>query len=551
MARTVLFRKLSRLATSALAKRDETLGITRRKFLELATLSAASGVLARCSGPPLADDPGPRVVVVGAGLAGLHCAHRLHQAGVDVTVYEAANRVGGRTFTARGEFPGGLIAELGGELIDSNHVTLHALAEELDIPLDDRFDDEPAVAEVWWIDGAAVPDSTVVEQFTSVADVMLGDLEVADEDEEAFAELDETPLSDYLDRVVPKETYPELHALLTAAYRGEFGLETDRQSALNLVYLIGSDDPEPFRVFGESDERFHAHPGSDTFATRLAASLGERVVLQRRLVALSFENGAYQLDLERADGDVERVRADHVVLALPFSTLRDVDLDVELSDEKRTIIEELAYGTNSKVIGAFRERIWRTEHGASGTVTSDREFQLVWDSSTGQSGEHGILTNFLGGETGVAVGDVDPEEWYEGVVEELEAVFPGIEETYVSGSARRMHWPSAPNAKGSYSCYAPGQWSFWSLEGQREGNLHFCGEHTSPDFQGWMEGAAESGAFAAAEVLNDIGVALPEALHALLEDKLPQPTWELSSVRLGPLTRRRALVAKAAAASRR
>ncbi|MFO7178872.1 MAG: FAD-dependent oxidoreductase, partial [Pseudomonadota bacterium] len=189
--------------------------MTRRKFLELGALSAASGVLMHCSGPPLVDDPGPRVVVVGAGLAGLHCAYRLHRAGVDVTVYEAANRVGGRTFTARGEFPGGQIAELGGELIDSNHLILHALADELGIPLDDRFEDAPSVAEVWWIDGAAVPDSTIVEQFTNVADVMLGDLEAADEDEAAFAELDETPLSEYLDRVVPKETYPELHALLT------------------------------------------------------------------------------------------------------------------------------------------------------------------------------------------------------------------------------------------------------------------------------------------------------------------------------------------------
>lgn len=525
--------------------------MTRRKFLELGALSAASGVLMHCSGPPLVDDPGPRVVVVGAGLAGLHCAYRLHRAGVDVTVYEAANRVGGRTFTARGEFPGGQIAELGGELIDSNHLILHALADELGIPLDDRFEDAPSVAEVWWIDGAAVPDSTIVEQFTNVADVMLGDLEAADEDEAAFAELDETPLSEYLDRVVPKETYPELHALLTTAYRGEFGLETNRQSALNLVYLIGSDDPEPFRVFGESDERFHAHPGSDAFATRLAEPLGERVILQHRLVALSFENGAYRLELERKDGEVVRVRADHVVLAIPFSTLRDVDLDVALSDEKRTIIEELAYGTNSKVMGAFKERVWRTVHDASGAVTSDREFQQVWDSSIGQSGEHGILTNFLGGDAGVAVGDVDPEEWYAGVVRELEAVFPGIEEAYVSGSARRMHWPSAPNAKGSYTCYAPGQWSFWSLEGRREGNLHFCGEHTSPDFQGWMEGAAESGAFAAAEVLNDLGLPLPEALHALLEEKLPQPTWGLANVRLGPLTRRRALLAKAAAAARR
>ena len=55
---------------------------------------------------------------------------------------------------------------------------------------------------------------------------------------------------------------------------------------------------------------------------------------------------------------------------------------------------------------------------------------------------------------------------------------------YVSGSGT---WQNG------YTCYRPGQWSFWPLEGEREGSLHFCGEHTSPDFQGWMEGAAETG----------------------------------------------------------
>jgi hypothetical protein len=107
-----------------------------------------------------------------------------------------------------------------------------------------------------------------------------------------------------------------------------------------------------------------------------------------------------------------------------------------------------------------------------------------------------------------------------------------------------MHWLSYRYARGSYTCYQPGQWSFWQLEGKREGNLHFCGEHTSADFQGWMEGAAETGAFVAAEILNDLGVAYPEALAALLSEKLPQPTWELESVPSGEkslLARRRAL----------
>src|SRR5689334_14337336 len=111
MARTRLFGKLRRIASRALWERRETGRqrdgqqpvLTRRQLtLGTAQLLAATG-LAACSGE---DDSGDslrreRVAVVGAGIAGLHCAYRLQQSGVDVTVYEAANRVGGRMFTAR------------------------------------------------------------------------------------------------------------------------------------------------------------------------------------------------------------------------------------------------------------------------------------------------------------------------------------------------------------------------------------------------------------------------------------------------------------------
>jgi monoamine oxidase len=126
----------------------------------------------------------------------------------------------------------------------------------------------------------------------------------------------------------------------------------------------------------------------------------------------------------------------------------------------------------------------------------------------------------LGGQAGVEVGDVDPEQYYTGLLDDLDFLFPGTKAAYLSGTARRMHWPSHEHTRGSYTCYKPGQWSFWEQEGLREGNLHFCGEHTSADFQGWMEGGAETGAFVAAEVLSDLGLEPSEELSRLLAAKL-------------------------------
>lgn len=198
-----------------------------------------------------------------------------------------------------------------------------------------------------------------------------------------------------------------------------------------------------------------------------------------------------------------------------------------LSEDKRTIIADLGYGTNAKVIGGFSERVWQTMHGASGSVTADLPSQQFWDTSIGQEGESGIITNYLGGQQGLASGDVaDAETWWNDVVRaDLETILPGTANAYVAGSAVRMHWPSYPHNLGSYSCYRPGQWAYYGIEGAREGNLHFCGEHTSLEFQGYMEGAAETGMLAAMAILMAMQIE-PSPVHrymAARKLRVPHP----------------------------
>lgn len=486
------------------------------------------------------------VAIIGGGMAGLHCAYRLQEAKVAFTVYEASKRVGGRMYTDRESFAP-QVAELGGEFIDSEHTTLHTLAEELEIELDDREADLGAdtVRDLWWIDGKAVPDDVVVEQFSAVAP-MIADLVErldVDEDEDLYAELDAQSLSDWLDENIPAETYPELHAILRSAYRGEYGLEIASQSSLNLIYLIGADEPDPFRIFGDSDERYHTHKGNQTFIDELESRVDEDSVVREYKLVKASGQGPFTLEFETPKGS-KKVSATHLVFALPFSLLRDVDLSkLELPDDKRQMIDELGYGTNAKLIGAFSSRVWRTEHDASGSVTTDADFQQCWDTSTGQAGEQGILTNFLGGKAGNDADAAEPDALYSEFVGGLNAAFAGVDEAYVKDSAVRMHWPSFAFSKGSYACYKPGQWAFWSLEGEAAGQVYFCGEHTSLEFQGYMEGAAETGARAAGEILEALDIT-PSAVHqALLELRRDLPLRAASGV---PkiLTRKRALRAR-------
>ncbi len=537
--------------TSVQVSRAEALE-NRRAFLRLSGAALATAVLpsalAACGDDSIVTPGEETIAIIGAGIAGLHCAHRLKQAGIVATVYEALDRVGGRMFTGRGTFPedAAQYCELGGELIDTNHATLFALADEFGIALDDRFSAElepdGISREIYFVNGAVVPEATIVEQFGEVAGLMAAAYDAAETDDTAFETLDNTSLDAWLVENVPVATYPELHAILQTAYRGEFGLENDRQSVLNFIYLVGYDTPDEFRIFGASDERWHTHLGNDTFTTALANALDEgQIALEHSLVRASGSAGSYELEFATPNGNVT-VQATRIVLALPFSVLRGVDLTgLELGAEKSEVIAGLSYGTNSKVMLGFTSKVWRETHQTSGSMTTDLGVQQTWETTIGQDGAHGILTNFLGGDQGVASGSGTPEAWAAGVLPNLETIWPGMTAAF-TGTAVRMHWPTVPTALGSYTCYEPGQWAFYGLEGERDGNVHFCGEHTSLDFQGWMEGAAESGGLVAAEILDELGVAKPQALVAALGLKLhvPQSTYRASELsRLNPFARRR------------
>ena len=534
MARTALFHRLGSLFARVRPTTPSADGATRRELL--AGLSAALAVPALSSSTGCRGVGEGRIAIIGGGIAGVYAAYRLTEADVAYDLYEASPRLGGRMYTGTDLFTNGHLCELGGELIDTNHATLFDLAEELEIQLDDRQGGAFAslTVDTWWIEGEAIADEVLVDQLGAVLADVQADFDGAETDDDTYTALSDESLADWLDRRVPVGTYPELHKVLDVAYRGEFGLENDQQSALNLIYLLGLDDAA-FKIFGESDERYHTHLGNSVFVDTMVPTLPAAALhVEHALTAISGR-GPYQLTLSTPEGTIER-EVDIVLFALPYSTLRKVDIaELKLSKTKRQIIEELGYGTNAKVMAGFTAPVWRTLYEASGSVTSDLPFQQCWDTSLGQDGPGAILTNFLGGEQGIASAEGTPEAWVSDVLlPGLDEVFPGAALAW-TGEAVRMHWPTHPHTLGSYTCYMPGQWEWWSTEGKQERNLHFCGEHTSADFQGWMEGGAESGARVAAEVLEDLKIAYPAGLErqrALARAMPPIPEDRPNAIRV-------------------
>ena len=475
---------------------------SRREFLATGAAAAASVTLARCASLPPAPRGDARVIVIGAGIAGLTCAYRLRQAGVNVRVFEAQNRLGGRMFSLRGHFDDGQIAELGGELVDTGHTHLRRLAKQLHLPLDDLITDVPAETAVWFFGGRRRPEREVIEAFLPVASrvesslAMMGKGDVTYRTAGVARELDRLTVAEWLDG---DEFSPWLRAMLDVGFTTEFGLEIDRQSALNFITTI-SPDTRTFEMYGMSDERFHIRGGNDLVPKTLAARLEGAIELNASLERVRRRpDGLLECSL-RQGGQTVTAAADHVVVAVPFTVLRDVTIDVDLSPAKRRAIAELGYGTNAKLMIGFSERTWRTRHASSGSTLTDLPYQLTWDTSRHQAGAAGILTNFTGGRHGVELGGGAAGDHAAEVARQLDQVYPGLAAARTKES--RFHWPSFPQTKGSYACYLPGQWtSIPGAEGEPAGNLHFAGEHCSLAAQGFMEGGCETGERAAADVL--------------------------------------------------
>lgn len=485
--------------------------LTRREFVGRGAALGAAAVLA----PSLltrraasAAEGSPRVVIVGAGLAGLSCADRLVRAGLQPIIYEARpDRVGGRCWSSRG-WADGQVAEHGGEFLDSRHRRMRRLAERFGLQLDDLFAEGDHGRTRLWLKGderkfepLRAGRIDVVRRLRRDA-ARVGPYGYGHAGAAARA-MDEMSVSDWLDANVDGGSKSLVGRLVGSQMTGEFGLDARDLSALNLLY-------EYVEAPATADERYHVRGGNDQIVDGLARALPDGTVnLDSPLEALAARSdGTYAL---RIGGVATDVVADRVVLTLPFTTLRRVDLSkAGLSRHKRRCIDELGMGTNAKVI--FQTSRRPSAYGQwNGYLISDKPNYMSWESSRGQPGEAGLITCYLGGRSGgagLAAPDhsVASPQLDRRILASFDRV--GLEPIAKEqiGDAWVDHWSADPWVKGAYAAFLPGQYTrFYGFAGKADAGIHFAGEHTATDYQGYLEGAVQTGERTAAEVLAAAG----------------------------------------------
>jgi len=538
MARTPLMRALQELArehrqASALGVDVEELReqatearISRREFVKR---SGAAGAAVAIGAPlafarPARAAAGPRIAVIGGGIAGLSAALALQDKGVIADVYESSSRVGGRMHSDWQEFgtgfwANGQQAELCGELIDTNHKTILQLAQRFGLATADLLQAQPnGTEDTYWIFGADYPYAQASADFKPVHNVLQGQVQqtsyptLYNLSTSAGQFFDKMTLYDWINTYVPGGQQSQFGALLNAAYNEEYGAETTDQSALNIIYLLGyKAGPGTWSVYGASDERYHIVGGNSNLPVAIAGSLARPVNYGYRMTAVALaSDGSINVSFDNG----KTVNADHVILCMSFAVLRKLNYKKAGFDPlKQTAITQLGSGANAKLMLQFNSRPWNGL-GSTGSLYSDLPFQSGWEVTRAQSGSTGILVEYPGANVARSLGqsasystnttNANVTTYAQQFLSQIEPIFPGITKQW-NGKAMLSTPVTDPNFLCSYSYWKPGQYTgFSGYEKMRQGNIHFAGEHCSQDFQGFMEGGAQEGVRAAGEILADL-----------------------------------------------
>lgn len=477
--------------------------MTRREFLRRSAL-AALGLSACSLNIPEAKlertGARKRVIVIGAGLAGLAAGYELTQAGHDVTIVEARAYPGGRVHTLREPFADGLYAEAGANFIPDNHYFTLGYVRLFDLPLEPVF--PRSAGKLYHVRGQRITltggaqvawpfELTPEEQSLGLSGMWRKYLGTALNEAK---DLTAGPLVEKYDRMSAADflrargASPGAVALLGVGYLDLSGDGIESYSALLMLrdLALRRGEKETYAIRG----------GNDLLPRAFASRLAGRIRYNAPVVRVEQSERAASVVIRR-DGGHERLTADRVVCTVPFSVLRHLEIAPPLSPPKRAAVEQLPYTSVARVYLQARRKFW-AERDWPVSASTDLPVKWVWEPTLTQPGPRGIVESYTAGPDARRVTAMAEAERIRFALEHVEHVYPGIREHFEAGASKC--WDEDPWARGAYAFFATGQLTSLAPHiATPEGRLHFAGEHASTWPQ-WMQGALESGLRAAREI---------------------------------------------------
>ncbi len=476
------------------------MAVTRRSFVQLAGAVGGSALLtdafALLAPEPRKSQSGRRILILGAGIAGLAAGLKLREMGHDVTILEARTWPGGRVRTLRDPFSDGLYAEAGAGRIPLTHALSLEYCSRYKLTLDPFYPESGADVFFWRGVRQVVPHG-------GQPDLSRLDVNFTPRERQAgFAGLTQL----YFERVREEVRsfpeggfpFPQIDRYKDVSY-GDF-LRRQGASSDAVAYMTQGFEDDSLLDYA-NDATAHAVPkmwkirgGNDLLPHAMARELSDSI--RYGAPVQRIEQSARGVRVTYAAGGLQQVaEADRLICTIPFTVLRDIDVAPAWSPGKGDVIRNLYLGPVARVFVQTRERFWEKQ-GLTGFASVDQPME-VWSPTFNMPGKRGILMSYIYERLAEEYSALSPAAQIERTLDLYEKLHPGVRASVES--ATTFSWLNEPYSKGAFTVTRVGEFARLASAPTVEGRIHFAGEHTSP-WPGWIQGALHSGLRAASEV---------------------------------------------------
>lgn len=484
--------------------KSSVVNLTRRQTLITASAAIIAGAApARAQAIKKYD-----VIVVGAGLSGLHSAMILQEAGLDVLVIEGRNRIGGRVYTLM-NIPGK--PEAAGEFIGPNYARMLDTTQRLGLDLIGPEEISPSSKRFYRIKGEIITADNWVNHKLNV---------LPDEHRELLPSqllsklshvnnpLDGKPLDDWLKPEYHKYDIPHSQYLREYLKLPESIIDLmnvtihsdhiDNTSAMNELrrYAVNEFNSAMGRANPDKPSWMQIKGGNSLLPAAMTDSLDNEVLLNKSVYG--FDDQGDYVSVHCLDGTSYQAR--QVVCSMPHSVLRHVKFQQRLPKLMEDSIDEIDYGISIQIHYAIKKPFWE-EDGLPMSIWSDESFERFAVILRGENNTPSSAIAYVNGNDAFKYNLMSDKEAFAYSMQELERYRPSLkgalEPIMVQSCHRNVH------GSGDWVFWRPGQVKKYANHmRQSHGNIHFCGEHTAIMERG-MEGAFESGERAALDVLEN------------------------------------------------
>ncbi len=383
-----------------------------------------------------------RVVVVGAGFAGLSAAYQLGKRGHEVTILETQSRVGGRAVTIRHPLASGLEADAGPARFLPEFARVSGFARQFGLELVPFYPETGTV--VAHLGGRRITSyEPRPEEFWGYASIV--------------------------------NRYPGL--VERNALRLALKLRTIVRQ------LLGRPPWRTYRVRG----------GIDRLADALATAARADIRLEATVESITQSSERVQVEFIGPEGR-ETMTADYVVCAVPLSVLGRLELSPALPPAKADLVKAIPFASGTRIFVQMRRPYWR-DQGHNGFGLTDTLGE-IWDPYFDSPREPALLVCYAKGELADRLGSLEEAARLRYAVAELEHIFPGAAEHFQTGTS--FCWRDQPWIRGGWPLVREGFEHQVGVFREPEGRLYFAGDYAAaPRWLNMLEGAIESGEFAA------------------------------------------------------